>query len=106
MKLSRKNRSPTFQLNFFASLLPMTQPWRVSMKLFHWSGGMTSSGYMAKYFSASTAMLLKKLLQSVVESPSLASASACPSFFAGREPPNQMVFATRFTPGTDWMRDS
>ncbi len=35
MKLSRKNLSPTFQLNFFASLLPMTQPDRVSRKAFH-----------------------------------------------------------------------
>ena len=47
-------------------------------------------------------MFGKKLLQSVVE---LESASPLlPSFFAGSEPPNQVVIATRLTPGTDWIR--
>ena len=102
MKLSRKNLSPTFQLNFFASLLPMTQPDRVCSRDFHCSGGITISGYIAKYVSTSTAMLLKKLLQSVVAASSPVAPSACPSFFAGSDPPNQAVFATRLTPGIDW----
>src|SRR6185503_17460210 len=46
-------------------------------------------------------MLGKKLLQSVVLSE---PSSAFPSFLAGREPPNQEVVATRFTPGTAAMR--
>ena len=48
-------------------------------------------------------MFGKKLLQSVVVASSPVP-SALPSFFAGREPPNQEVVATRLTPGTDWMR--
>ena len=32
------------------------------------------------------------------------SSVALPSFLAGSEPPNQEVVATRFTPGTAWMR--
>lgn len=50
---------------------------------------------------SSTAMFGKKLLQSVVAS---ASPSAFPSFLAGSEPPNHVVLATFFTPGTAWMR--
>ena len=46
-------------------------------------------------------MFGKKLLQSVVAS---ASAAAFPSFLAGSEPPNHVVLATLFTPGTAWMR--
>ena len=48
-------------------------------------------------------MFGKKLLQSVVAGSSPV-ASSLPSFFAGSDPPNQEVVATRFTPGTPWMR--
>ena len=71
------------------------------MNAWHWSGGIWNSGYIAKYGSASTAKFGKKLLQSVV---GLRPSSALPSFLAGSEPPNQVVMATRFTPGTAWMR--
>src|SRR5262245_11156672 len=101
MKLSRWKVSPTFQLNFFASLRPMMQPRWSCMKAWYSSGGILYSGYMARKGSASTAMFGKKLLQSVVEDE---SSSPLPSFFAGSEPPNQEVTATRFTPGTDRMR--
>jgi hypothetical protein len=74
-----------------------------SMKARYWSGGISNSGYIWKYGSASTAMLGKNWLQSVVVS---APASALPSFLAGREPPNQAVVATRLTPGMAAMREA
>src|SRR5438552_5275655 len=101
MKLSRKKWSPIFQPYLLASFLPIAAPCRSWRKGCHWSGGTLNSGYMAKYGSASTPMFGKKLDQSVVESD---PASALPSFLAGSDPPNQLVVATRFTPGTDWMR--
>jgi hypothetical protein len=93
--------SPIFQPNLSASFLPIAQPRWSASSAWYWSGGTWNSGYMAKKGSSSTAMFGKKLLQSVVEDESLSS--ALPSFFAGREPPNQFVIATRATPGTDWI---
>src|SRR5262245_1514568 len=101
MKLSRKKRSPGFQPNLSASLRPMMQPCWSWRKACHWSGGIWYSGDMAKNGSASTAMFVKNLLKSVVDS---ARASALPSFLAGSEAPSQLVMATRLTPGTDWIR--
>ena len=73
------------------------RPRRSPCSAWYWSGGTSYSGYIARKGSSSTARFGKKLLQSVVElSP---SASLLPSFFAGSEPPNQLLIATRSTPG-------
>ncbi len=81
----------------------MTQPrwsWR---KAWYWSGGVWYSGYIAKKGSGSTAQLGKYVDQSFVDDSASGFPASFASFFAGRNPPNQVLFATRFTPATDWI---